>query len=107
MSRPVYSTRFIASPNPTFPPSYTVPAGFIAVVRDVVVYTAPGAGGVPTTIFIDSPNCIFFGVESSTGGDTIHQELRQVLEPGETIGISSGLGAGCSVMVSGYLLTLP
>lgn len=106
-SRPVYSTRFLASPAPDFPPTYTVPTGFVAVVRDVVVYCAPGEGGDHCTVLLVDPPCIIFDAGSLTAGQSVHQELRQVLNPGEQLTVDSGLSEPSSVLVSGYLLTTP
>lgn len=106
MARAVYSTRFLASPAPDFPPTYTVPAGYVAVVRDIEIYCAPGEGGDHCTVLLVDPPCIIFDAGSLTAGQTVHWGGRQVLNAGESLTVDSGLSEPSSVLISGYLLTL-
>jgi hypothetical protein len=107
VATPVYSTRFLASPDPTFPPTYTVPEGFVAVVREVDVYCAPSEGGSNCLVQLVDPPCVIYANPSLTAGHTDHLSTRQVFQAGEQLTINSTLGAESSVLVSGYLLTLP
>jgi hypothetical protein len=103
----VYSTRFIASPAPEFPPTYTVPAGFIAVVRCIDLWCPAGYGGSRTLVQMVSPACIIFEAIFGAGEESAHWDGRQVLEPGEQLTLNSDVPSPGSALVSGYLLTLP
>ncbi len=104
MSRPVYSTRLLGAVGLVGTLSYTVPAGFVAVIRDLDAYNG---GGITVT------NITLHG----SGGQTIWQDDsttlsrnsawrgRQVIFAGETFDVHT-TGAW-DVTVSGYLLSTP
>jgi hypothetical protein len=106
VSRPVYSERFVAVSGLTSIVSYTVPAGYRMVLRDIDIFqgsqpTAPdfrcrGAGGA--TIFQ-----ITGGVLTDTWSAW---RGRQVFYEGERVDFIANVG-NCDVTASGYLLTLP
>lgn len=104
----VYSTRFIASPAPDFPPPpYEVPGGFIAVIRSIEIFAAPSQDGYNALVQLVEPAVVLFSWDPTVGGSTFHWDGRQVLEAGEELTINSTLSAPSSMIVSGYLLTLP
>lgn len=85
--------------------SYTVPAGFRLVVRDIDVFFGGGVeGGAANFVGTLGQTFAYFpftGLESSGQ----HWQGRAVFDPGDEIGLVSGVGV--DVTVSGYLLTLP
>jgi hypothetical protein len=102
---PIYSTRFIAESGFTGSAAFLVPAGYVAVVRDIdcVVYTSAGAtiqagiGGV-TNFWAVTIGVIAVTYWTSWRG-------RTVLNPGEQLVI--GTDAAADFTASGYLLSLP
>lgn len=107
MPRAVYSTRFLAfSTTSTEEETYTVPSGFVAVLRDVDVYHQGGAADGWSVQLVD-PLCYLM-----TGGDTGSAGLaqwsgRQIFNAGEQLqGTLYSAGDLASMMASGYLLAL-
>jgi hypothetical protein len=105
VSRPLYSTRFIGGTVAEgTDAAFTVPAGFVAVVRDVVVTNAassPGqiSWGISTTAgFIVAYNFTELG-----SGASAQWTGRQVANAGEDLFIFAGVEA--IIGMSGYLLT--
>jgi hypothetical protein len=105
-----YSTRFIAVRQSISSGDglYTVPSGYVAVVRDVVLWnndsgeqsmsigaTVPG----PLNVLISQ----WFNVGSNA---TVEWQGRQVLNAGDELWAYSA-GVDASVMASGYLLSSP
>lgn len=90
--------------------TYTVPAGFRAVVRDIVA--TPMAGSVGSGLFgfdvHDHDGHIFFArlTPAAFVGGTFHWEGRQIVDAGGQI-IASAYDDGWDFRISGYLLTLP
>jgi hypothetical protein len=101
----VYSQRFTAWAAETFPDSYVVPTGFVAIVRDVVA----SSGGGAMTNFVWGANGIVkmggtqFTIEALN--QFYHWEGRQVIEAGEFIYAQSDFPTDGAI--SGYLLSLP
>lgn len=103
----VYSRQFgqlrtTAVPDLLF---YTVPAGYVAVVRDIVLYVdidqTPGQIAVYT---ISGSNAVMIYREiSPTPGVTYHWDGRQVLNAGQSLYIYSDAGRMVA-LVSGYEL---
>lgn len=107
MSRPVYSVRFIASPDPLFPPPpYVVPDGYVAIVRSIDFFAPAGNSGNYSLVQLDSPACVLFLWTFGSTEGTAHWDGRQVVEEGESISLNSSVNAPGSALVSGYLLTL-
>jgi hypothetical protein len=107
MARSVYSTLFIAAFGTPVSAGYAVPAGFTAVVRDVVaVFT-----GTPNNTAIDvvdtATNSIIAYHLQLNPFEMFHWEGRQVVHEGATFTATSAGPTGVSVRVSGYLLALP
>lgn len=106
----VYSTLFLSGNTTGGAPVYTVPAGFVAILRDVDVYN----------------NSLVFAelfLEDSEFGNTIWRVDNNAFIPGSSIGSSQWRGRQVftegngflfnassgtwDVRASGYLLTLP
>lgn len=107
MARAVYSTRFIgfeSAVNAT--DSYTVPSGFVAVIRDITAFLASSAVTL-AQVFIEEPNCVLLDATGSGLTPTIAQWTgRTVCNEGEHIEAVIDAAAACSIAVSGYLLSL-
>lgn len=107
MASTVYSTRFIAAALEPAGLYYTVPEGFVAVVRDI---DAVGTGGEYIQAALETVGSTFwldYFPESGSYG-WIGWRGRQICQPGEQISVFvSGTESGGTVAVSGYLLTLP
>lgn len=103
--RPIYSTRFLAWQASSLVPAYTVPAGYVAVVRDCDVYS----GGGSLIDFELSVN----GVAKFWAGQFTIESIpqwqgwrgRQVLFPGEELFFQSQYPT--DGLCSGYLLLNP
>lgn len=99
-----YSTRFISGAL-TAPASqtYTVPAGFRALINSVVFATG-GTGGVSAVV--QAPNGVIVAVTSSMGANLDQSRvIRVVVAAGEQIVAQATVG-GVYVTVTGYLLSL-
>jgi hypothetical protein len=104
MPAPVYSTQFIAYTGPASTPSYIVPVGFRAVVRCIDVVLQP-TGGTILSAFVDGVGFWHVPVGFEPGFTYWSWRGRQVCtEPGA---VDFTLGDAGSVVVSGYLLSLP
>lgn len=105
MPRAVYSTRFILAegdPMPTV--TYTVPAGFVAVVRDIRGLVGAASSGNVTVTLAGGLNFIYVA-DAVDGQNVLYaEELRAVANEGEEIVATSGTGGLANVVVSGYLL---
>ena len=101
----VYSTRFLAWAADESPPAYTVPDGYVAVVRDLDVWS--GGGAMINWQLAVNEIAKFaagqFTIESLA--QTAQWRGRQVLNAGEFLVFSSD--GALDGMISGYLLTLP
>lgn len=92
---------------------YTVPPGFVAVLRDVDVYWGGGLafpsvhviGSASQTIAEFHPTAdANAGLGAQADSHTWRWRGRQVVEPGDSFGVNV-TGDPCDVSVSGYLLT--
>lgn len=105
----VYSTRFIAA-NASTGASYTVPAGYAAVVRCVTVSPTAQSTSERAYLLLQPAGVLIVnayinvGLVSAGWSPTI-LNLRLVANAGETL--LAGGGADLYMTVSGYLLTLP
>ena len=104
MSR-VYSTRLLVCHNLVEVATYTVPDGFIAVVRDIDSYASAGLLEIAVTVFGNLSQIIDWWV-IDTGTSIIHQwRGRQVLYAGEQLQV---LTTGpTDITISGYELVAP
>lgn len=106
MSRPVYSTRFIATDGAPMPSaSYTVPSGSVAVVRDITGYDAAASGGALIVAILPSGATIFATPPNGGVAASFHLSLNVVLMEGEEILAEQSGGGGGALTVSGYLLS--
>lgn len=106
MPRAVYSTRFLATAgDPIATVEYTVPDGFVAVVRDVTGYAVNGGtGGI--TVWLSIEGWVLWHLPAPPSVPTTYtQSMRVVLQAGETLTAQGGYTATSSVLVSGYLLS--
>jgi hypothetical protein len=99
-----YSTQFAAS-SPTGPggfPLYTVPAGYVAVVRDLEVGSASAVTGFFS--IQGGPGFAAFNITQSSGDISFQWQGRVVLNAGETLEFIGNTAAQYSVIASGFLL---
>lgn len=102
-----YSTLFAVLDAGDDEASYTVPAGQVAVLRDLIVFMY-GAGGAAQAIDITrAPKGTLYYTSSTEDVFYEHLELRQVLNPGDTLNITPSGAGSITAMVSGYLLASP
>jgi hypothetical protein len=103
----VYSTRLLQEHELGALTTYTVPDGFIAIVRDIdVFFTTLAAGAVQ----VENPAGGIFAYFAAPVGNSIciPWRGRQVLEPGDEIGVVASMDFGTAdLMMSGYLLAAP
>lgn len=103
--RPVYSTRFLAWEADETPGDYIVPAGYLAIVRDLDVWS--GGGAMINWQLSIAGLCKFaagqFTIESVA--QTGQWRGRQVVLPGEALVFGSD--GSTDGICSGYLLLLP
>jgi hypothetical protein len=105
MSR-VYSTQFVAANVGGAPTEYLVPAGYVAVVRDLSIFQ-PNVGGtnyIACGVLEVGP--FFIAYASAALQTSQHQEMRVVVNAGDHIYAVSTYALGYA-FISGYLLELP
>lgn len=100
----VYSTRFFAvSTSADENLTYTVPAGQVAVLRDVS-FATEGNTSSTAGVYLQSPECLIAYFEGSAEGLTTGQwQGRQVFQAGEEMLCAVETDTFLSLMVSGYL----
>lgn len=104
-----YSTRFYSDTFDTGSPVlYTVPAGYVAVIRDMRLYAATSSTA-EVAIEVTNPGpattIIFFNNDVSPG-DYVEWQGRVVIDDGaEIIGVTTE--PGITAHISGYLLAAP
>lgn len=89
--------------------TYTVPAGFRAVVRDIVALRAAAQPGSSAGFFVLGPGSDFIyavTAPKARNGVTFHWEGHQIVDVGGLI-TAAAEDDSWNVKVSGYLLTLP
>lgn len=111
MAPPVYSTQFIAALLAADASAiYTVPDGFVIVVRDIsgVIFPGPTSG---TNIEVDCGEFAIFSAEAPPSCTvTFHWEGRVVMPAGQHLQAFNQFGTGSAevaIVISGYLLTAP
>lgn len=92
-------------------PDYSpvVPAGFIWVVRDILAWNRNFAGwDLQGFVLGDTQGGILWSLwlPDVTAARTYHQEMRQVLNPGDHISLNTA-DTGWYFRISGYQLSLP
>ena len=104
MSR-VYSTRLLVVHNLVEVATYTVPDGFIAVVRDIDGYASAGLIQTVVTVYGNLSQVIDWWV-IDTDTTVVHQwRGRQVLYAGEQLQVLTTGPA--DITISGYELVAP
>ncbi|MBA0087124.1 MAG: hypothetical protein HRJ53_19240 [Acidobacteria bacterium Pan2503] len=106
MSIPVYSTVFIALQGLLGNFDYTVPNGYVAVLRDVDIY-ASNLGPLNTVVRIIDPNTggtVWFHDYGATSSGWAQWSGRQVFPEGEVIRAHVD-NDPADVRACGYLLT--
>lgn len=105
MSR-VYSTSFIGGNTSGVPLEYTVPAGYLAVVRHCAIYHTVGAvtNQITVGVLTKGPFCTAYG--SATQELSVNTDLRVMVAAGQTVYAVSNYALGYA-FVGGYLLSLP
>lgn len=107
MSSRLYSTQFIARAGLNVNVGYTVPEGYRAVLRQVDVACATGAGD-NRLFFLENPQGGIIWIAEANPEEYFSDQWqgRQVFNPGDIMTFNPAEGAW-DVMGSGYLLTLP
>lgn len=100
----VYSTRFLMA-HATSIEGYTVPAGYVAIVRDADCFYPGGLGQSGQLANASGGIFAYFPFAAAINGVLVSWRGRQVLQPGEVFGFIST--TAMDIMVSGYLLALP
>jgi hypothetical protein len=100
----IYSTRFYGG-RPASSPLvlYTVPSGYVAVVRSVQLWVL--TSGISVQLAIVATGSTIVQRLSASATDFTTYDLRAVLNVGESLEFVGGNGAH-QVTVSGYLLTV-
>jgi hypothetical protein len=107
VSRPVYSTRFIAEANAGLHGTYTVPPGYLAIVRDITLWCDSPQAGWGLVSCIASLGVVIFATPFDHDNTSYSWQGRAVVNELEEISCDSSTGLIYSAIVSGYLLTLP
>ena len=103
----VYSNRLIEEKGLSGPATFVVPAGYIAVIRDLDVYYGNQLFPAYARL-IGAANQKLWSVSNSIGSESYAQwRGRQVFLAGETITVSVDEGGEADVTLSGYLLIAP
>jgi hypothetical protein len=103
----VYSTRFIATTSVASDPTYVVPAGYRAIVRDVLVYPGVAGTGFQALLFLVGPGVVMWSAATPGSDVSMQFEGRIIFEEGETMGLQTNYTGVMHGYVGGYLLTLP
>lgn len=102
---PVYSTRFLSVHGVGPVAEYTVPSGFVAILRDLDAFkTGTDESAVADMVNASAGVAIWLGHFSGTAS-WISWRGRQVIPAGETVEVSATGTTDVSITVSGYLLS--
>lgn len=105
----VYSTQFFCGIIPSSNLNlYTVPSGFVVVLRSIELADRSGTNNNNVTIFAVAGSTVIGVVTASVftaAYQSIHWDGRAVLNAGQ--GFGAGVSVSCGIFVSGYLLTTP
>lgn len=105
----VYSVRFFEDVglSPGSYLAYTVPDGYVAILRDIDAYSSAGVSDAEIYVEGHLGQTIFYGNVAATSKSNAQWRGRQVLQAGETITITVGASTDWDVTISGYLLVAP
>lgn len=106
MARTLYSTRFAnvaATGDGNFHVIYTVPAGVVAIIRDLDLFAQTAALAFGLRL---AGNVIVSFVNPTAAGTAYQWTGRQVLLPGETLEYFASNGLSFTACISGYLLNV-
>jgi hypothetical protein len=103
---PVYSTRFLAVQGLAGTSSFEVPAGFVAVIRDIDAYASTDL--TAGRLYVKGPgdNVLFFNHWGLGDEDIAEWRGRQICFEGESF-VADSPDIPIDVAISGYLLTAP
>lgn len=98
-----YSTRFLAWETTESPPSYVVPAGYVAIVRDVDVWS--GGGAIVNVQLEITDHAKFWAAQFTieSVAQVAQWRGRVVLNPGEVLTFTAD--GPTDGVIGGYLLT--
>jgi hypothetical protein len=104
----VYSTQFVTLGVAVAPYEYeySVPAGYLAIIRDVDVFWRPTTLGGALTILNQVTAAIWYSTNAENTAQWQGWRGRQVIPAAGTFAVNI-LAGTCDVTVSGYLLSLP
>lgn len=106
MARNVYSHLFFEAAGSPINESYTVPDGYVAVIRDICAIAVPNDAGATFDIGVTPSGTAIFFYQGPGQGLYVHQELRAVVNTGDTIVLTATAETTVQVRVSGYLLSV-
>lgn len=103
----VYSVRFLQEHGLTSTATYTVPDGFVAILRDLDSYIGTPAGTNGLYLEGDAGQAIWWSEATIGQSQYASWRGRQVLNAGETFSVRADVGSldAYDVTVSGYLLS--
>lgn len=113
MSRPVYSQHLFSDTlAPGFPFEYTVPDGFVAVVKDIAAIVFNGGSSLVAELSaVASSGTFFYRKCPEFSNRQYHSRGSWVVENGQVIAVSyvaaSIIHNEANITMSGYLLALP
>lgn len=106
----VYSTQFIVGSmtGPTTPLSYTVPAGMVAILRDITLASTGIATWQCVAAVVSGPAVAWLALFTENPGQVAtHQwQGRTVLNGGDELILQMLQGNSGTAIASGYLLAL-
>ena len=106
MARAVYSTRFISLvTSSAASESYTVPAGYTAVIRDINGVMWPEASTTAYVEISDTGLLLVYWTAPTDTYENFRWQGRQVIDSDETISAVSNSPGPVYIAVSGYLLS--
>lgn len=107
MALAVYSTRLLYTANISAAPSYVIPEGFVAVIRDLDASCPSPVTGYYVYLVNVTKSYIIAISTFPSDNNSASWRGRQVVPAGEEIALNGNPPTGATATVSGYLLTLP
>lgn len=106
MAQSVYSTRFILAPALEGLADYTVPDGFVAVIREVDASIGATVSAFEVSLVVPGPVTAWLVSQAGSDGASFQFTGRVVVLAGESFAVRTD-GAALDVICCGYLLSLP